>query len=251
MSAESRVSSVEKRRERRDGHGGHDGVDTRLGLALLAAAILVVGGSPFWGPLLMRRMAFFHVRRIEILGARYVAPSDILAKLHVDTMASVWDATAPLARRVASHPGIRSVVVRRKLPGTLVVDVTERIPIALVPTPMGLRVYDERGAQLPMDPATVRIDAPVLAQRDTALLRLLASVRAGMPSLYERVSALRRVGKDELLLELETQPVRAMMDVSLARLAEIDPVESDLAHRQLHATEIDLRFRDQVIARLQ
>jgi cell division protein FtsQ len=41
-----------------------------------------------------------------------------------------------------------------------------------------------------------------------------------------------------------------MRDVSVERLAEIEPVEDDLARRQLRAVEIDLRYRDQVIARL-
>jgi hypothetical protein len=53
------------------------------------------------------------------------------------------------------------------------------------------------------------------------------------------------------MLELEKEPVRAMQDVSVERLAEIAPVEEDLARRQLRVAEIDLRFRDQVIARLQ
>jgi len=196
-------------------------------------------------------MDFFRVRRVEITGAHYVAPSDILAKLHVDTTASVWDATTPLAARVATHTGIRTAVVYRRLPGTLVVEVTERAPVAFVPTPTGLRPYDERGAALPIDLARVRVDAPVLAQRDSAVLRFLGRLRTEMPSLYDRVSAVRRTGAAELLLELRTIPVRAMMNVSLERLAEIDPVESDLRRRQLRVVEIDLRYRDQVIARLQ
>jgi hypothetical protein len=35
------------------------------------------------------------------------------------------------------------------------------------------------------------------------------------------------------------------------RLADIFPVESDLARRQARVKELDLRYRDQVIARLQ
>jgi cell division protein FtsQ len=222
----------------------------RLKLALFGIAALLVVGSPFWGPLVMRRMAFFHVKRIEILGARYVAPSDILARLHVDTLASVWDATSPLAARVMAHPEVERAVVRRKLPGTLVIEVIERVPVALVPAAGGMRVYDERGVVLPIDPARVPVDVPVLAQRDTTLLRLLGRMRTTMPVLYSRVSAMSVVGKDELLLELKSQPVRAMRDVTLERLAEIEAVQADLERKQLRAAEIDVRYRDQVIARL-
>jgi cell division protein FtsQ len=224
---------------------------SRFKLALLAIAALLLLTTPMWAPLFLRRIAFFHVRRIEILGTRYLAPSDILARLHVDTTVSVWDPMAPLELRVAGHPEIERAVVRRKLPGTLVVEVTERIPVALVQANGGFRVYDARGIPLPLDPARVPIDAPVLAQRDTAVLRLLGSMRRLMPAMYARVIAVRRVANDELLFDFPAQPVRAMPDVTLDRLAEIEPVEADLLHKQLRVAEIDLRYRDQVIARLQ
>jgi cell division protein FtsQ len=41
-----------------------------------------------------------------------------------------------------------------------------------------------------------------------------------------------------------------MTSVTLARLSDIEPVERDLAQRQLRPVELDLRYRDQVIARL-
>lgn len=231
--------------------GGRALLTRRIKLALLGIVALLILGSPLWGPLVLRRMAFFHVRRIEIVGARYVAPSDILARLHVDTLASVWDPTAPLAARVMTHAEVERAVVRRKLPGTLVVEVSERPPVALVPAAGGFRVYDARGVALPIDPARVSVDAPVLSQADPLVLRLLGAMRVGLPALYARLSAVNTIGKDELRLELKSQPVRAMKDVTLERLADIEPVEADLERRQLRAAEIDLRYRDQVIARLQ
>ncbi|MGH7622394.1 MAG: cell division protein FtsQ/DivIB, partial [Gemmatimonadaceae bacterium] len=134
-------------------------------------------------------MAFFHVRRIEIIGARYVAPSDILARLHVDTMTSVWDATQPLEARVAAHPEIQRAVIHRKLPGTFVVEVTERVPVALVPANGGFQVYDDRGARLPIDPARVTVDAPVLAERDLPLLRLLGAIQRELRTCRLRLEA--------------------------------------------------------------
>jgi cell division protein FtsQ len=44
--------------------------------------------------------------------------------------------------------------------------------------------------------------------------------------------------------------VLARADVSVERLADVRPVELDLARRALRVAELDLRFRDQVIARL-
>ena len=220
-------------------------------LALVGIGLLLLAGSPFWLPLVMRRMAFFRVRRVEILGAHYIAPSDILSRINVDTSASVWDPTAPIAARVFRQPGVQSVQVRRRLPGTLIVEITEHQPVALVSASGGLKVYDARGVALPVDPASVSVDAPVLMARDTTVLRLLGAMRQRMPSLYARVNTVRRVGRDELILQFKSTPVRAMQDVTLERLAEVEPVEADLSRKQLRVAEIDLRYRDQVIARLQ
>jgi cell division protein FtsQ len=220
-------------------------------LALAGIALLLLAGSPFWLPLVMRRMAFFRVRRVEILGAHYIAPGDILSRIHVDTSASVWDPTAPIVARVFRHPAVQSVQVRRRLPGTLIVEITEHAPVALVAAQGGLKVYDARGVALPVDPASVPIDAPVLMARDTTVLRLLGAMQQRMPWLYARVNTVRRAGRDELILQLKSAPVRTMQDVTLERLAEVEPVEADLSRKQLRVAEIDLRYRDQVIARLQ
>jgi cell division protein FtsQ len=70
------------------------------------------------------------------------------------------------------------------------------------------------------------------------------------PRLYARLGSISREGKDEILLRIADLSVRALTSVTLARLSDIEPVERDLARRQLRAAELDLRYRDQVIARL-
>ncbi|HEU4990416.1 MAG TPA: FtsQ-type POTRA domain-containing protein [Gemmatimonadaceae bacterium] len=218
----------------------------RIGYAVLA---LGVGTAYWWGPPALSHLAFFRARRVQIEGAVYTPSRDILRQLHVDTTVSVWTALGPLESRVARLPEVQSVVIRRKLPGTLVVHVTERVPVALVPTSRGLRPYDESGLPLPIDPARTPVDAPILTRRDTAALRLLGTLKRQAPELYQRVSEVRRAG-DELDLSLASVVVRAMADVTVRRLEDVEPVERDLANRRLTVAELDLRYRDQVIARL-
>jgi cell division protein FtsQ len=219
--------------------------------AAIAGAVFFALVAPLWAPLLLRRLDFFQVRHVEVVGARYVQPREILGRMRIDTLASVWDAASPLEARIAAHPLIRGVQVERKLPGTLVVRVDEHAPVALVPAPAGFRVYDERGVALPIDPAVVEVDAPILDRLDGATLKVLGALRTGAPVLYRRLSEVRREGPNELLLVLDSLPVRATANVTLQRLADLEPVEQDLARRKLRATELDLRYRDQVIARLQ
>ena len=126
-----------------------------------------------------------------------------------------------------------------------------RRPVALVPIGAELRAVDERGATLPLDPSRTPVDAPVVtAPRAAGVYHLLGQMQREAPALYARISSIRPAGGDELLVQVADVPVRTMTSVTLARLSDIEPVERDLARRQLRAAELDLRYRDQVIARL-
>lgn len=222
-------------------------------LRIIAAAVLalLILSLPWSAPALFRKLVFFRVRKVEIRGAVYLTPSEILARLRVDSTANVWDDASPLVARLMTHPQIRAVTVTRKLPATLVIRVQENLPVALVPNAKGFAVIDGHAMPLPIDPSSTKLDLPIIAARDTMVARLLAELRAGYPTLFDRVSEVRREGRNELLVRLPAVRVRALATVTADRLAEVTPVEDDLARRHLAVAELDLRYRDQVIARLQ
>ena len=224
----------------------------RWRIVLATVVVLALLASPAWAPGVMRHLSFFRVRRVEILGTRYTSPAELLDRLKVDTTRSVWEPLDPLAARLRTHAQLESVTVSRRLPGTLVVRVKERHPVALVNTAGGLRAVDQRGRRLPLDPSRTPVDAPVVtaAPRDTIVYHLLGAMQREAPGLYARLSSIRATGADEIVLQIAGLSVRAMTNVTLARLADIEPVERDLTRRQLRPTELDLRYRDQVIARL-
>lgn len=222
----------------------------RVALLLLAGSALLL--APWWGPRALRPLAFFRVRKVEILGARYTPPAEVLERLHVDTNRSVWDPLGPLAARVRRHPQVERVRVRRRLPGTLVVELVERTPVALVALGDDLRTVDDSGRVLPLDPSRTPVDLPIVhaSPRDTAVFHLLGAMQRSDPRLYARLTSVRLTGRGEMLLLVDDLPVRALTTVTLARLSDIALVERDLARRRVRPTELDLRYRDQVIARL-
>ncbi|HEY2851052.1 MAG TPA: FtsQ-type POTRA domain-containing protein [Gemmatimonadaceae bacterium] len=227
-----------------------------LGAGVLALVLLA---SPWWGIAGLRHLDFFRVRRVEIDGVRYVSPDEIVSRLRIDTTRSLFDDVGPLEARVRQHPSVRNVRIERKLPGTLLVKITENLPVAFVQAAAGLVVVDAAGHSLPVNPATADVDLPVLAMRDTLALRLLGQVREQAPALFARIGEVRRVPEGSsfyLMFRLTESPaspahdVLASSDVTADRLSDIVPVEQDLARREKRAVELDLRFRDQVIARL-
>ena len=238
-------------RDEEEGAESDDSRFPRWRLAFGGVLLLVVLASPLWAPRVLRQLAFFRVRKIEVNGLRYTPAAEVLARLKVDTTRSVWDPLDPLAARVMAHPQVESAYVSRRLPGTIVVDVIERRPVALVPVGAELRAVDERGVTLPLDPSHTPVDAPVVtAPRDARVYHLLGRMQREAPALYARISSIRPAGSGELLVQVADVPVRTMTSVTLARLSDIEPVERDLARRRLRAAELDLRYRDQVIARL-
>ena len=220
---------------------------------MLAGALIV------WAmPRLLGTLDYFHMQTVQLEGARFLTPTAVIAALGADTSASVFDDPDRFARKVESIPLVARARVRRRLPGTLVVTIIERTPVALIPTREGFRGVDSAGTRLPIDPALAAFDAPVVmppfATRDTVadrkLYNLLGRLRAQDPALFDAIEQAQRISATEWQLRTRRQRVRVAPEVTLARLADIFPVEQDLARRRIRAAELDLRFRNLVIARL-
>jgi cell division protein FtsQ len=221
----------------------------RWGRRIAAVAILVSISSPLWARPLLSRMEFFRVRRVEVRNARFTPPAEIRKRLAIDTTFSIWNDVEPLKRRVAEHKQVSEVRISRRFPSTLVVTVDEYQPVALVPGRSGLQAFDATGRALPLDPSKTPVDVPVLQRADTAVLRFLAQLQAMHRDLIARVNEVRRVSRDEVVLDLVNFSVRVRPDIGIERLAQISSVESALASRHARPRELDFRFRDQVIAR--
>lgn len=245
----------------------------RRPIALLALLILAVPAA--WGArLAATKMEYFHLRHVTVEGTRYLAPERVMEVLALDTMRSVLDETGTLTEKLTRLSQVSEVRISRRLPGTLVISISENLPVALAPSPRGLEVVDTAGTSLPVDPSREDVDVPLVHARDTMILRLLGDVRSRDPMLYRRISEIFREGRNSLTIRLkplvasavldqaatadstvsrasETLLVRVPLGVSVTRLADIFPVESDLVRRHASVAELDLRYRDQVIARLQ
>lgn len=244
------------------------------GCLLLILALLAIS-SLWWGRLVLSQLAFFRIREVEITGTRFVDPAMLAARMRVDTLQSIWNETETYRLRVQSHPQVTSASIERKLPSKLIVHVLENLPVALIPTATGFLAYDSAGRELPIDPRLTHPDLPIAPPGDTAVLSLLGRIRANQPAIFERISEITRPAPRELYIllaagqrktssappdssaldstvtESAVLRVRVPLGVTVTRLTDIFPVENDLKRRQVKVAELDLRYRDQVIARLQ
>lgn len=231
--------------------------------------------SVWWGKIVLSQLAYFRIREVEVTGTHFLDPAKVAARMRVDTLRSIWSETETFRYRIESHPQVTSATIERKLPSKLVVHIQENLPIALIPTATGFMTFDSTGRELPIDVRFAAPDLPIVASADTAILSLLGRIRTYNPFVFERISEVNRTSPTELVIllaagerksssappdssaldstvtESSVLRVRVPLGVTVTRLTDIFPVEADLKRRQVKVAELDLRYRDQVIARLQ
>jgi hypothetical protein len=204
------------------------------------------------------------VREVVVVGLNFIDQGTVLELLDLEATATVWGDTQEWAQRVQRHPLVESARIKRRIPGTLVVDVRERTPVALAPTPT-LEPVDSEGMRLPVDPAQHALDLPVIGSETPvpgarylpARGRLLAAQVARLmeadTAFLQRVSEVWWIDRDCLRLRWSQPRVDFLLaaDTPAWRLREGLAVLSDaLAEKPEHAPSIiDLRFVDQVVIR--
>jgi cell division septal protein FtsQ len=206
----------------------------------------------------LRRLDFFRVRQVELVGIRYLDADQVLRALGLAQHASVFDATDALAKRVRALDGVADASVSRRLPGSLKVIVREIDPVALVANPRGaLAVVDAAGRPLPFDPATQAsggggLDLPIVQVADSGVIAVLARIQALEPALFQTIDGARggRESQEDIILELgSSRRVLLARDAGSEVIQAVTLVAKDLALRSTPYLELDARYAGQIIVR--
>jgi len=221
-------------------------------LAWAGAAILVMV-SWMTAPLALRRVRFFRVRQVEIIGIRYLDADQVLGALRLSPTASVFDDIAPLTERLRGLDGVADASVSRRPPGSLKVIVREIEPVALVMSERGaLTPVDADGRPLPFDLAGLDLPVVRASAGDSSVVGLLARVQAVDPALFQTIDAARRTEtpRGDVLLELGgAHRVLLSRDAGPEVIEAVVMVARDLAAKARPYAELDARFAGQVVVR--
>ena len=232
---------------------------------LVGVIVAVFTGGSAAAPLALQRVDAFAVRRVAVVGTRYLAAEDAVAASGITRADNVFEKSARWEKRLLRHPLVAAVRIDRQLPGTVVLRVTESEPIALVAMP-DLRPVDARGRVLPIAP-THALDLPVIGgvQRAVkgriadaharAVIAALARLRAAEPELVARVSEAHATDGTAMRLALRN-PLHAEVLLPLAG-DSLSPRQVRLALADLTARgelpvlrRVDARYTDQVVVSL-
>ena len=141
------------------------GTRINVGESLLFIVLLVLAGY------ILFRSPLFQVQRMEVTGTRLLQPDQIRELAGINLGENIFQVNLGQAqKKIALLPLVKTVTLRRILPSTVLIEVTERTPVALL---------DEGNVFGEVDK-----DGYYLQQGDvnTAGLPLLTGIQAALPA---------------------------------------------------------------------
>ncbi|MCH0539947.1 FtsQ-type POTRA domain-containing protein [Streptomyces sp. MUM 203J] len=135
---------------------------SRLRLILLGSALLALAGGVLWA---LYGSSWLRAENVTVSGTRVLTPRQVeqVAAVPVGSPLASVDTGAIEERLRRELPRIDSVDVVRSWPGTISLEVAERVPVLVV---------EQGGEYTEVDAGAVRFATSVTAPRDVPLLRL-------------------------------------------------------------------------------
>jgi cell division septal protein FtsQ len=245
-------------------------------LMLTLGSLGLLAGASALAPVAFRHVDAFRVHEVELAGARFLSPDELVSTAGITDTSNVFDDADGWNRALAEHSLVTGIRIERRPPHTLRFHVLEAKPVALVQAP-DLVAVDANGRILPIETAGADLDLPVIAQPahigadsvvDEATHKLIVTL-VRIQSLDARMAAsiseiaIAGGGGVRLLLDhgeaievlLPNEPdARGLLQVRLA----LDHLESDASAHAEHddridtrRVRIDARYRDELFVTLQ
>lgn len=236
----------------------------RWRLALAVIAIAGAGGSVAWhgmpeipdvsgltDPLYAASARTgLAVDQILVSGRRYVDPDSIMAALGIRRGDPILAIDPEDARaKLLALPWVIDASVERRLPGTILVRLTESRPMALWQSQSRVRLIDQDGRVLAEDGLDAYADLPLVVGADAPesaadLIRLLGR----HPALSARVTAAIRVGGRRWDLMLTGGlAIRLPEDDVATALERLERADRDHSLLNRDLAMIDMRLPDRMV----
>ena len=134
-------------------------IKSRLRLFLVFVLFFAVTGSIYW----FVRSDHFAVTTIEVRGQNRLAADRIIESTGLRPGVNIWQVDVTrLEEHLLENRRIRSVFVQKYLPDSIVIQITEYGPLALVPFEEGFAEIDENQTVMSLRQTIGNIDLPII-----------------------------------------------------------------------------------------
>jgi cell division septal protein FtsQ len=240
------------------------------GMALLCVSAVALYR---WGDQLKARVVsvrafivdspYFDVREIQVRGGNKVGGSEIVAMAGLRHGMNLWKIEpGAIEKKIAKHPWVKRVLVRKEFPRRVVIEVEERKPKAIVA--MGRLYYvDSDGIAFKEVGQGESVEFPLLTGLRPEELtaagpairgRIRDAIRLGelMAKDSHTLSEIHFASSDSLVVYTTAYPVALRMGSGdwEAKLQRLDRVLTLWKGHEDRLVSLDMGFRDQVVARL-
>ena len=242
----------------------------RGGAVLALGAVIAVGAAawaslgPGWVCARLSSLRLFRIETLQVSGNRTLASADVLATAGLRTGESLIGLDLAAARaRLVAHPRVREASLRRRLPGTILVEIAERVPCAIVRADRDYLV-DADGVVIAAAVSGTRADMPVITGIETVAGALTARGAVDLAAGIDLIAAIRQAGfpalsaidhldladpDDAVIVPVSGRPLVHAGRVDVAgRLHRWHLVAPDMAQRWPELEYVDLRAEGQVVA---
>jgi len=128
-------------------------------LLYIAAMICLLAVGLF----MFSKSDFFSVKEVHTVGLNSISEDEVLRLMGTVKGENLFLAdTEALAQKIKLHPLVDQVEVKKKLPVTLVIQIQERVPVALILNKDGLVEVDSQGIILRFYETWPKKDHPIL-----------------------------------------------------------------------------------------
>lgn len=227
-----------------------------------ATFVLVILFCVFSGAFFFLRSPYFHIKQFHVEGLDRVTREEVLARCGQDSLNIFAFDTEKAEMLIESYPWIATATVERRLPDTIIIKVTERVPVAFMPAGDDLWLIDAEGRILGKDDGTweglVAITGPA---SDPAPGRFLDEATFGVA--LKTLSTLGPIAREKLTeISVQAGEVTLILDDGCSvfigkdesqvhrQAVTLESVLEDLSAEGKIALHIDLRF-DKVAIKLQ
>jgi cell division protein FtsQ len=231
-------------------------------LSLVAITICLIFGANSW-------KSNLKIKQINIEGNRIVGANEIIQLAHVQIGTLLYNVNlTTIQQNIISHYYIKDAIVERNLPNSIQIQITERIPLALV-NRTETTYLDEDGVVLPRSISHKILDLPMisgisttgplnfgssLSQTDVReALQILSVMKRVYRTMYHNISEVQlRNGGDIVLYSTEGGvPIIFGHGELASKLVRLETFWNTIVRTRgpQHLQYVDLRYQDQIVAR--